>query len=323
MLTSKLVRILAIVVAGAVALAPGGARADQRQDLQQRGEQQAKDGRYADAIDSFKQADKIQPRASHACLISLAYTRRELWSQAQLWMATCHQRATPSDPLPDWVPLAEKQIKERLQTANVAEVTIDVKPAGARAKFWVSSFAPDEMFEPRTITLPFGTHVIFAKLDGSDEAPKQHTLQITDKSPQRVEIDFDAVDVRPPSGGDVTPVPVGPQPEQPGAPNNTLSNALLIGGGVALLGGGVAHLLMGRARSNLEEARTTGDLTKYRAWEPAFDRWKPIAITLYVVGGGAAISGYLIRKKYGSEAPSVSATPLPEGGGLVSVGWMR
>ncbi len=133
-------RILAITVAGLVTLAPLGARADQRDDL--KGEQQAKDGRFADAIDSFKAADRIQPRASHACLIALAYTRRELWSQAQLWLSTCHTRASASDPLPDWVPLAEKQIKERLETANVAEVTIEVKPAGAKAKFTVSSFAP-------------------------------------------------------------------------------------------------------------------------------------------------------------------------------------
>jgi hypothetical protein len=327
-----LVRILAIAAAGVVALAPAVARADRREDLQQQGEQQAKDGRFADAIESFKQADKIQPRASHACLIALAYTRRELWSQAQLWMATCHQRESATDPLPDWVPLADKQIDERLKTANVAAVTIEVKPAGAKAKFWVSSFAPDEVFEPRTITLPFGTHVIFAKLDGSDAPPRQHTVQITDKAPKRVEIDFDNKPTPPESGSGM---PMMVPPETPPAPSNGLSNALIIGGAVAIGAGVAFHVStigprnqMLDANAELEAtAMTPADVArwqmKYGPAETRFDRARALTIGFYVVGAGVALTGYLIRNKRSPEAATVGATPLPEGGAFVSVGWTR
>ena len=333
-ITSKLVRILAIAVAGLVTLSPLGARADQREDLQSKGEQQAKDGRFADAIESFKAADRIQPRASHACLIALAYTRRELWSQAQLWLSTCHDRASASDPLPDWVPLAETQIKERLQTANVAEVTIEVKPAGVKAKFTVSSFAPDEVFEPRTVTLPFGTHVIFVKLDGVDGPGKQATVELKDKSPQTVVLDFGDVQVAPPidhgNGGSI----VGPGPSGPrdSAPNNTLSTGLLITGGVAIIAGGISHIVMSGARKDMIAATDqfeagTLSLTdangKYDDAEGRFERARIGAVTLYIVGAGLAVTGYLIRKKHGPESATVSAMPLPEGGGLVSVGWIR
>src|SRR5688572_8864518 len=107
-LASQVVRILAIVVAGLLA-ASGLAAADDREELQAKGEQLAKDGRFVEAIDAFKAADLIQPRASHACLIALAYTRRELWPQAELFLSVCHHRAKGGDPLPEWVPLAEQQ----------------------------------------------------------------------------------------------------------------------------------------------------------------------------------------------------------------------
>lgn len=314
-----MVRILAITVAGLVALAPVGARADQRQDLQLKGEQLAKEGRFVDAIESFKAADKIQQRASHACLIALAYTRRELWSQAQLWLSTCFARQNTNDPLPDWAPLAEKQIKERLATANVVEVTIEVKPAGTKAKITVSSFAPDEDFEPRTIHLTPGTHVVFAKAEGHGD--KQQTLTLTDKKPQKVVFDFGDGQVKPPDGGNViAPVPE-PTRSSPAAPSNALSTGLIAGGGAAIVGGVVAHVLMARVGNQLDAADTPGE---YAALDDGrFELRRNLAIGLYVVGAGLAVTGVLIRKKHNPEAATVSAVPLPEGGGFVSVGWSR
>lgn len=333
MLASKLVRILAIAVAGLVTLAPMAARADQREDLQLKGEEQAKGGRFADAVESFKAADRIERRASHACLIALAYTRRELWSQAQLWLSKCQDRASASDPMPDWSPLVEKQIAERLETSNVAAVTIVVKPAHVKANVTVSSFAPDEVFEPRTIHLAPGTHVVFARAEGFPD--RQQTLELRDKGPQTVTIDYsDFVKPPPPLppvGGDTT-LPASPRDQA--TPSNGTSTALLIAGGSALVVGGISHLLMGHARRDMtnavqtynNSAKSTGDKDDadrdYAAAEKRYDRWRPIAIGMYVVGAGLAVTGYLIRKKTGSET-TVSATPLLEGGGFVSVGWMR
>src|SRR5512143_861795 len=120
----QVVKIVTTLVAALVVVAPVVGHADDREALQAKGEQLAKEGRYNDAIDAFKAADRIQPRASHACLIALAYTRREAWPQAELFLSICHQRANAGDPLPDWVPQADQMIKERLASANLAEVTI-------------------------------------------------------------------------------------------------------------------------------------------------------------------------------------------------------
>jgi hypothetical protein len=109
------------------------ARADDLATVEQRGRDAAKNGKFSEAIDAFKEADRLAPRASHACLIALAYTRRELWPQAEIFFTLCHQRATEWDPLPDWLPLAEKTLADHLASANVAEVEIRIEPAAAKA----------------------------------------------------------------------------------------------------------------------------------------------------------------------------------------------
>src|SRR4051812_25405708 len=202
----------AFVAALALIGVSGQAHADDREALQARGEEQAKDGHYVDAIESFKAADKIQPRAIHACLISLAYTRRELWPQAELFLSICHQRAKAGDPLPDWVSLADQQIKDRLVAAGVVEVTIEAKPPNA--KVTVSSFAPDEVFEPRTIHLPIGRHVIFARAPGYTDA--QVTVDLTDRSPKHIVLELAPVAGTANPGEPLTTTTTVFEPEHPG-----------------------------------------------------------------------------------------------------------
>jgi hypothetical protein len=337
-LASKLVRILAIMVAGLVASAPFTARADQREELVAKGEQAAKDGRFADAIDSFKAADRIQPRASHACLIALAYTRRELWSQAQHWLGICHDRASATDPMPDWTPLAEKQIKERLEASNVAAVTIVVKPAAVKAKITVSSFAPDETFEARTIHLPPGTHVVFAKAEGYTD--QQKTIEVRDKTPQTIVIDYSGLPMaRPVAPKEDRFQPVGPTPEPvDGSPGNGMSTGLIVGGAGLLLFGGVSQWVMGRHWDKMKKATDDFKMLSlaemqmmenldmaraaYGAAEKPYERWRILSVTGYVLGAAMVVTGILIRKKAPNET-AVSAVPLPEGGAFVSVGWSR
>ena len=175
-----------IVAVLALAGVPQRAFAEDRAALQAKGEQLAKDGHYADAIEAFKAADRIEPRAIHAFLISLAYSRRELWAQAELFLSICHHRSASGDVEPDWVPLADQQIRDRLTSAGMVEVSIEAKPQSA--KVTVSSFAPDEVFEPQTIHLPIGTHVVFAKAPGYLDG--QLTVNITDKTPKHVVIEL-------------------------------------------------------------------------------------------------------------------------------------
>lgn len=315
MLRSQVVRILAIVVASVLAAAPHAA-ADQRDDLQSRGEQLAKEGRFGEAIEQFKAADRIEPRASHACLIALAYTRRELWPQAELFLSLCHSRATAADPLPEWVPQADQQLTDRLKSANVTEVTIEVKPPTAKASVTVSSFAPDEVFGPRTIHLPPGTHVIFAKAEGFE--PKQVTLEIKDKTPQRVVIDLSATATE----NMQLPPPVEPASRKPSG----AGTYLMIGGGVAATVGVLGHVAMARSRRTLvaNDPDHANNQAAYDAAFPDFQKWRVVAITGYAVGAGLLITGYFLRRSANSESGmQVSAVPLPEGGGFVSLEWAR
>lgn len=317
LLASQVVRILAIAVAGLL-VAAGDVRADQREELQAKGEQLAKDGRFGDAIESFKAADRIATRASHACLIALAYTRLERWPQAELFLATCHERAKAGDPLPDWVPLADQQIKERLRTARVAEVSFEVRPPVTGARITVSSFAPDEVFEPRTIYLPRGNHVIFAKAEGY--ADKQVTVQIKDLTPQTVVIDF----APPAATPEPTPAPTPtPMPETPVKEPSRLGLYLMIGGGVAAIVGASSHVKMGDAREPLVEANDENDPNKWDRNIENYRRLRAFTITCYVISAGLVVTGYVLRKRSQRETASIAAVPLPEGGAFVSVGWSR
>ena len=85
------------------------AYAEDADTLTAQGEQLAHDGEYSRAIETFKKADALAPSAKHACLIGLAYIRRELWSQAEIFLDRCKQRATAADPLPDWFAEATTQ----------------------------------------------------------------------------------------------------------------------------------------------------------------------------------------------------------------------
>jgi hypothetical protein len=279
-------------------------------ELQAEGEQLAKDSRFSEAIDKFKAADKIQPTASHACLIALAYTRRELWPQAEIFLARCHERATPQDPLPDWVPVAEQQIAERLATANVAPVTIDVSPPNAKVQLTVSSFAPDETFAPRTIHLPPGRHIIIAEAQGYK--PARQEVVIETKDPKRVTIVLEAkityfsepvYDIRP------FTQPIGALPSP--WPKRLIVGGLVLGG-AGLVATGLMSYEYFAAKSSAAD------------WDTHIDTYRTsriAAISLLAIGGGLAITGYLLHRT--GESAAVAAAPLPEGGAMIAVGWSR
>ncbi|MGE0399852.1 MAG: hypothetical protein AB7T06_24265 [Kofleriaceae bacterium] len=312
-------RILAIAVAGLCVLHPGRAGAESGEEMRARGEQLAKDGRYTEAIDAFKAAERIEPRARHFCLIALAYVRRELWPQAEIFLEQCETKATAADPVPEWVPTAKQQLQERLSTVNVAPVTIKVEPANTEVKLAVSSFAPDELFDPRTIHLPPGRHVIIATAKGFNDAQK--TVEVVDKTPQDVVITM-------------LPLSTGPGPEGPGPtpiagpsePRSKVPLYVMIGGGVLVAAGGASHLFWYKGlRDDLEAAGSGGNEAEYNRILPKFNRARGATIALYGVGGAAVITGLILNFTVfkGKEAPAqVSMVPY-DGGGMLTVGWSR
>src|SRR5258708_1585793 len=112
-------------------LAAREARGDEVSDLEKRGEELAKRSEYTQAITAFKEADRRTPRAAHACMIGLAYMRRELWPQAELFFALCEKRAVPGDQPPSWIDEAEHTLASKLSAARIPAVTVVVTPADA------------------------------------------------------------------------------------------------------------------------------------------------------------------------------------------------
>lgn len=61
------------------------------------------------------------------------------------------QRASVTDPLPAWIDVAERTLREKLASSGAAPVTIALEPPDAIALVEISGFAPGERFTPRTI----------------------------------------------------------------------------------------------------------------------------------------------------------------------------
>ena len=303
---------------------PAIAVAESGEELRTRGEQLAKDGRYIEAIDAFKAAEKIEPRARHSCFIALAYTRKEAWAQAEIFLEACHSRATASDPLPEWVPMVDQLLQERL--ASAATIEIVVEPAGADVDIAISSFATDELIKPRKIHLPPGRHVIIATAKGFNDAQK--TVEVKDNAPQTIVISMLPTEIKGPDGGRI--VGGGGTRE----PASSIPTYVMAGGGLVVLAGVLVHAtLFKSARDKLTNANELAKdpatqqqgADQYEQWSPKFDSRKTLTIALYGIGAATVITGLVLKLTVfkGKEAPAQVSVVPQDGGGMVTVGWSR
>ncbi len=319
LLPSYAVRFLAIAVAGLCTIAPVIALAESGEEMRARGEQLAKDGRFTEAIDAFKAAERLEPRARHSCLIALAYTRIEYWPQAEIFLAECEARATPADPVPEWVPTAKAQLVERLSAVNVAPVEIRVEPAGVDVKLAVSSFASDELFSPRTIHLRPGRQTIIATANGYADAQK--TIEVpSDRSPQTVTITMVPITTTPPGGGGSPPVVVAPAP----APSKVPLAVMATGGGLVLAGAALHLFYFKPAHDDLEAAKTKADYDRINDTNE-FEKRRNITIAVYGIGAATLITGVILKLTvFKQTESSVQVSVVPQdGGGMVKLGWSR
>jgi hypothetical protein len=269
------------------------AHADPVDDLVAKGQELAKRLEFTQAIAAFKQADAQRPRALHACLIGLAYTRRELWPQAELFFAQCRTRATAGDPAPTWAAEAEHQLTAKLAAANIPAITIVVRPP--RATLAASSFEADEVFPPGVIHLAPGRHQIEARADGY--TPQSRDVTVVAGQPQTIEIELAEL----------------PHPKPP---SSTLP-WIVAGGGVALVGAGVAVDLLVLQPLN-------DDLAKSRFLHAAksgeFDRAREVTVGLWAAGAIAIGVGAYLGMRHREVAVSAA---LDRSGGMIVVGWQR
>jgi hypothetical protein len=308
-----------------VALARTSYADDTVTDLVAKGEALAKQGEFSSAIDAFKQADAKDPRAAHACLIGLVYTRRELWPQAELFLSRCRTRASDADPLPVWLPKVEKQLAEKLEADGAAAVTIVVTPTTANAKITVSSFAPDETFEPRTIHLAPGHHVIEVTADGFIAA--QHEVVVDKKDPQTITIDLHtdaeqkaaaaasaaAVEAR----AEAAVVASHPQEQ----PRSNVPLAIMLGGVALGVAGGAVDLFVEKpSRDRLEQSP---DTAIYEDRKSSFELRRDITIGLYAGAAVAVVTGLVLRQTvFAKSSITLSGSLDPHGAG-VALSWSR
>jgi hypothetical protein len=303
----------AVALVTVLALA-GTVRADEADDLVAQGDELARRAEYAQAIEKFKAADRARPRAMHACMIGLAYLRRQLWPQAEVFLSRCRKRAVASDPLPEWMEDAESQLAAQLKAAPVTAVEIVVQPPGVAASITTSSFAPDEIFDPQIIHLPAGPHTITVGAPGFVTVKREIT--VSGSGSERVEVVLSPVPppiVEEPVKGHAMPVTVVRHDNG----HRTWGNRLLIGAGGATVGAIVLHVLAYRTRDKL-----MGTPEEYRANETAFDIERAGAISLYAIAGIAAGIGIYLRQTHKELPPRVGAVVTGDGA-MVTIGWSR
>ncbi|MBL8949223.1 MAG: hypothetical protein JNK82_00505 [Myxococcaceae bacterium] len=145
--------IIALGLAGAAAGQPTAAARDQA--LTDEGIELLRQGRAADAIARFKEAERAVPRHVHDCNIAQAYLRLDRLPQAFLFLERCEARMGRS-PEP-WVKSSLEALRRRLEAGPFGRVTVRATPASA--VLVVATLAADESWPldgERTLWLPAG-----------------------------------------------------------------------------------------------------------------------------------------------------------------------
>lgn len=303
------VRSWILVVCACAAVAAPAHANDDPAALQKRGEQLAKDGQFAEAIDVFKAADADRPSTELACLIGLAYGRRNLYGQAALFFDQCHERAENGDPVPSWVPKVEQQFRARLASSRLVPVKIVVKH-GRKPKVVVSAFEPDETFSPRVVHLSPGRHTI--TVTDADRAAVERTVVVEEGEPKTVTFDLaKSVDE--------------PDEQMPAARTDHLGrNVVFAGLGIAVLGAIVHATWYKSELDELEAAQNPPDVQRYDAHVDAYEQARYVTVGLYAVGAATVVVGAVLHatRKPDETGPTVSLRPT-NGGGIFAVEWSR
>jgi hypothetical protein len=286
------------------------ASAGAAQEYAQLGEALARDGKLNDAISAFKTADRLESHARNACLIALAYIRAARWTQAELFLARCRERGRPDDPPPDWLPLAEQELRAGIAKARLAKIAITVEPVGTPAVITMAGFASDEQFAARNLRLPLGRHVITAMAPGRESV--QVTFEITDTSVRHVLVKFPAKDA-------------------PRAPLEHSRVPMLVAalGGAAVVGGIAYHMFELRpVRDELIAASDAAspDPARYDRYSAVFDQRRVVTYSLYGIGAAAVLTGlvlhYTAYRDAPDKAPRISAQ-VGGGGAAIALEWQR
>lgn len=287
--------------------------------LLRQAEAKAKAGEYALAIELYKRADQLKPRAAISCFIGLAYVRSAAWAQAELAFDACRRRVSDADPAPPWLPKAQRELETKIERSNVPVVVFRVYSNDPDVSLLISGWPAGDRFAPRQLHLPAGRYWVDAV--GSDGRSVRTEFDVTAAN---VEVDIDLNQSTKRSGD-----PHGPGASaatRPGTPTATdsplvahppavssdrnrsrgaVGYALLGGGGLAVAAGAVGHILAARDRAAMETSSSAWD--EHRT---AFGRERIIAVSGYAVGAALVAAGtYWLLRSSDSER-SVTVAPI-------------
>ena len=307
-----------------VLAAASPARADEATDLVDQGNELARHRDYAPAIEKFKAADRLRPRAQNVCMIGLAYLRRQHLAQAEVYFGRCRARANAADPAPEWLTDAETALATQIASSELAAIDLRVAPAGAVASLRLSSFALDESFAPQIVHLPPGSQTITASASGFMTVSRDLSIVARTDQTMVIELTPDRpvpLEIVPPSPRpEVVPpsLPTPPPPPSPIERGSVWSPRMLAIGAGAAVGGVVLHALALRTRDALENPTSAA---AYHDHEGTFDVERAGAISLYAVAAVAVGVGLYLRL-HGDTSARIGATYTGDGG-LVTIGWTR
>jgi len=252
-------------------------------------------GLWDDAIARFEEADRLFPRAIHACNIGLAHARAGRPERALVHLTACQARAT--EPLPAWVAKRIDDTRATLTKGAYAPLELVPKTAGARVT--LSHFGDAPFVPPATVWLPFGAHRLTASAIGHvtlDEdlivASKDALRRVVDLAPTPTLAPEPGPEPAPEAGPEAPPEP-GPEAptslvaEPAPAPSSTLPAWVVIStGGGALATGAIFYGLALGSKAEAEGFVDGSD--DYREAKETFTTQRSLAYGF--LAGGAAVT---------------------------------
>jgi hypothetical protein len=270
-----------------VLLASVPAAADHADDLVAEGQALAKQGQLDAAVARFRQADRARPRALHDCLIGLAYLRSEKISEAEIEISSCRRRASSVDPLPDWLPPIEKQVRDGADKLVLVEL-----PALEGRDVIVR-----ELFDGASFTVPGRVHLTPGEYHIKDQAQEYVLVVATGEPPS-----LRTVQAEP----SIAPAP-SPAPPPPPAPTShaRAGTYVLAGGATLFVAAAAVHLGVMRPRRNdVLEAQNPAE---YSDRVSSFHSARAVTIGLYSAAAVALVAGALLyRHDHGAPAIGVA-----------------
>lgn len=271
--------------------------------------------RWADAVQSFRQADAIAPSAALSFNIAKAYEHLEDTTSALRWYRDFLRRSPQAANVGE-VQARVAALAAALAQRGVQQLTLLTTPAGAALTLDDRQLGT----APLTLELPPGAHRLHVELPGYRAVDRDFVLDA--RMPQDV-----VVPLEPLAGAPVaSPAPGAPAtPATSAAPHATerrfgVAPYIVLGAGGASLLGALGFEL---ARRSAESSAKNEPQLEYQQHYDAMQTRQMTARVLLGVGAALAVTGGVLLVLNTPKRAEESALSLGCGPGGCGLGWRR